>query len=492
MWPTAPPAPSWPGPTWCPSMPPRGGASTSCGRGSTTSWPPPPHLGRPQPAPAVDRPGLRRPGSGTVVTGTLAGGSLSVGDELVVVGPGGARARPVRVRGLETLGARREQVGPGHRVAANLAGLGHQDTRRGDALVEPGRWQAVTTLDASLRVLASLDHPVSRRERTWPTWARASIRCGCGSWDPRSSRRAARATCACTCRPPCRCCRATGSCCARAGGARRSAAARCSTWPRCAGPRGPGPTGPWTGSSRSGGGWRPRSWSASPAWIEPPTSAGGWWRRRPPRPRTVLAAVVAAGPLGLDVATLHERQRALLDTLEDIVVAGGRARPAQRADPLADHPFVTALESAPFPAPDGVDRGELRSGAAGVGGGARRRVVRLLGGGGGGRAGGRPAGRAPRRHHRGPGAKRWPPPASGPCRYWPTSTPWASPAAGATCASPVPDFPAPADRCHGPLAHGPAPDWNDVTRAAPELAAAVQPPEISWPGPPPGSCVRPR
>ena len=36
--------------------------------------------------------------------------------------------------------------------------------------------------------------------------------------------------------------RATGTCCARAGGTRRSAAARCSTSPRCCRRRGPGPT----------------------------------------------------------------------------------------------------------------------------------------------------------------------------------------------------------------------------------------------------------
>ncbi len=304
-------------------------------------------------------------GSGTVVTGTLAGGSLSVGDELVVVGPGGARARPVRVRGLETLGARREQVGPGHRVAANLAGLGHQDTRRGDALVEPGRWQAVTTLDASLRVLASLDHPVSRR-------GAHLAYVGSGEHPVRL--------------------RVLGPEVIAPGGEGHVRLHLPTALPLLPGDRfvlresGRGETvgggevldvAPLRRASRA----RPdrsvdrvieeRGWVEAEelerlTGVDRAANVGRWVVAPSARARAendVRAAVVAAGPLGLDVATLHERQRALLDTLEDIVVAGGRARPAQRADPLADHPFVTALEAQPFqpPPPDGVDRGELRA-----------------------------------------------------------------------------------------------------------------------------------
>ncbi|MGH9152978.1 MAG: SelB C-terminal domain-containing protein, partial [Acidimicrobiales bacterium] len=77
----------------------------------------------------------------------------------------------------------------------------------------------------------------------------------------------------------------------------------------------------------------------------------------------VRAAVAAAGPLGLDVAALDERDRAVLDTLDGIEVDAGRALPAGRgADPLEGHPFVAALEASPFapPPPEGVDRDELR------------------------------------------------------------------------------------------------------------------------------------
>jgi selenocysteine-specific elongation factor len=77
--------------------------------------------------------------------------------------------------------------------------------------------------------------------------------------------------------------------------------------------------------------------------------------------------VFGAGPLGFDTVTLDEHRRAVLDLLADdgeIEVAGGRAVAAGAADPLAAHPFVTALESQPFsppsPAEAGVDPAELR------------------------------------------------------------------------------------------------------------------------------------
>src|SRR5690606_23949704 len=90
-------------------------------------------------------------GAGTVVTGTLAGGSLAVGDD---VEAGGRRAR---VRGVQTGGRPVEVAGPGLRVALNLAGVGHRELRRGDAVVRPGDWHLTATVDATLRVLAGRD-----------------------------------------------------------------------------------------------------------------------------------------------------------------------------------------------------------------------------------------------------------------------------------------------------------------------------------------------
>src|SRR5829696_7773481 len=98
-------------------------------------------------------------GSGTVVTGTLTGGRLTAGDEIIVV-PGG---RTARVRGVQTHGRHVEAIGPGHRVAMNLAGVDHQDVARGQAIVRDGQWHVTAAVDASLQVLAGLDHDVSRR-----------------------------------------------------------------------------------------------------------------------------------------------------------------------------------------------------------------------------------------------------------------------------------------------------------------------------------------
>jgi selenocysteine-specific elongation factor len=73
--------------------------------------------------------------------------------------------------------------------------------------------------------------------------------------------------------------------------------------------------------------------------------------------------VDGAGDLGLDVAALAERDRAVLETLDGVTVVAGRARPAGASDDgLADHPWLHALTVRPFspPAPDGVGRDVLR------------------------------------------------------------------------------------------------------------------------------------
>ncbi len=98
-------------------------------------------------------------GSGTVVTGTLTGGPLAVGDEVVTLPAG----RTARVRAVQSLGRDLDSIGPGNRVALNLVGVDHADLPRGHAVVRDGQWHVTTTVDASLDVLGSLDHDVSRR-----------------------------------------------------------------------------------------------------------------------------------------------------------------------------------------------------------------------------------------------------------------------------------------------------------------------------------------
>ena len=92
-------------------------------------------------------------GSGTVVTGTLVGGAVGVDDELTI--PRLALLdRRVRVRGIESAHRRLERVGPGSRVALNLAGIDHHELRRGDALVRAGQWSLTRVVDVAL-------HPVT-------------------------------------------------------------------------------------------------------------------------------------------------------------------------------------------------------------------------------------------------------------------------------------------------------------------------------------------
>jgi len=83
-------------------------------------------------------------GSGTVVTGTLAAGTLVVGDELEL------RGRRVRVRGLQSLGQPYDRVSAVARVAVNLRSVPREEVHRGDALLTPGAWRPVSTLDARL------------------------------------------------------------------------------------------------------------------------------------------------------------------------------------------------------------------------------------------------------------------------------------------------------------------------------------------------------
>ena len=72
-------------------------------------------------------------GAGTVVTGTLAAGTVRVGDELEHA------ERRVTVRGLQSLGQDRTEVGAVARVAVNLRGVDRQHIGRGDIVLHSRR-----------------------------------------------------------------------------------------------------------------------------------------------------------------------------------------------------------------------------------------------------------------------------------------------------------------------------------------------------------------
>ena len=298
-------------------------------------------------------------GSGTVVTGTLAGGALAIDDELVVL----PVMKKVRVRGLQSLQRQRDRVEPGSRVAVNLSGVSHDELSRGHAVVRPDQWRPTRTFDASLQVLDGLDHPVSRR-------GAYQVYLGSGEHPVRLRVLGEEAI-------------APG----KVGAVRLHLPV--------AVPLLPGDRFIVRESGRDetvGGGEvldvapvLPASKARPSRSIERVVEERGWVaaddlermtgeRREPNVGRWVVApaalekaltelgdAIDGAGSLGVDRAGLTDRQRAVLPLLDGVTVEGGRIRPAAAVDPLADHPFVSALEASPFapPEPSGVNRAEL-------------------------------------------------------------------------------------------------------------------------------------
>lgn len=94
-------------------------------------------------------------GAGSVVTGTLAAGTLTVGDALELVSA--EETRPVDIRGLHSENIACEAIEPVSRAAVNLRGIDTETIHRGDALVSPGRWPRLTTVDVHRRTGGALD-----------------------------------------------------------------------------------------------------------------------------------------------------------------------------------------------------------------------------------------------------------------------------------------------------------------------------------------------
>lgn len=98
-------------------------------------------------------------GAGTVVTGTLIGGRIAVGD-VVELYPTGTRAR---IRSLQTHKRSIEVARPVSRVAANLVGADRERLERGDVLGRPGEWRPTSALEARIRPVRGLGHPLTSR-----------------------------------------------------------------------------------------------------------------------------------------------------------------------------------------------------------------------------------------------------------------------------------------------------------------------------------------
>lgn len=297
-------------------------------------------------------------GSGTVVTGTLTGGHIAA-DDLLHAGE-----HSVRVRSVQSHGERHDSIGPGNRVALNLVGVDHTELRRGDAIVKPAHWRPTARFDASLTVLASLDHVVSRR-------GAYAAYIGSGEFPVKL--------------------RVLGSQSLAPGNSGQVRLHLGTELPLL-----PGDRFVLRESGRDetvGGGEvldvapvRPASKAQPDRSVDRVIDERGWvtaddleamtGERREPTvgawvvspvafattQASVRARIAAADELGFDVASLDERERATVATLEGVAVEAGRARPVAAKDPLADHPFLATLlagGTAP-PDPSGIDKTQLR------------------------------------------------------------------------------------------------------------------------------------
>ena len=299
-------------------------------------------------------------GSGTVVTGTLTGGSLHH-DGSVVVEPG---SRSARIRSIQTLGSTVDSIDAGNRVALNLNGVSHDEIKRGDTVVTPGRWRLTDRFDASLDVLASLDHEVSRRgaylayvgsrelavkvrilgTEALPPGTAGSVRLFLPVSLPllpgdryvlRESGRDETV--------------GGGEVLDIAPVVRASQATPDRSVDRVVAERG------WVDVSELE--------LLTGVTVDPTV---GHWATTPERfaetQQRLRAAIDAGGQLGLELAGLREHDRAVIDTLADVMIEGGRARAADAIDPFADHPLEALIKSGGFApeTPSNVDRVAVR------------------------------------------------------------------------------------------------------------------------------------
>jgi selenocysteine-specific elongation factor len=309
-------------------------------------------------------------GSGTVVTGTSADGEFRVGDTMIISsgrhssGRHSSGSLECRVRSIQTHGRTVESIGPGHRVALNLSGVEHTEIERGDVLTRRDEWHHTDRFDASLTVLASLDHPVSRR-------GAYSVHIGSADVPARL--------------------RVIGSDTIAAGstGAVRIHLDR--SFPLLPGDRfvvresgrqetvGGGEildVDPMLPVSRARPNRSVERVIAERGWVDVDEFARLTGERRAPdvggwivdpvvldhMRRELTGLVDESGESGLDLGSLDERRRAVLSTIPELVIDGDRVRRPGVVDPLLTHPVIEILRAqscAPNP-PVGIASGDLR------------------------------------------------------------------------------------------------------------------------------------
>jgi selenocysteine-specific elongation factor len=273
------------------------------------------------------------------------------------------------VRGLQTRHLDLAAIDPGQRAAVNLSGVDRTALTRGDVLVRPGQWHLTTRVDARLDVLATLDHPVSRR-------GAHVAHLGAGEFAVRL--------------------RVLGDDALAPGTTGLVRLHLPVALPLLPGDR--FVLREWGRDETVGGGAvldvdpvLPASTARPDGSTDRLVAERGWvditrlerltGERRAPdvgtwavapaalaeARETVRAAIDAAGTQGLEVTTLDDRHQAVLATLDGVEVVAGRARPAggaaTAASGLVDHPWLAELRAAPFtpPGPEGVDPTDVRA-----------------------------------------------------------------------------------------------------------------------------------
>jgi selenocysteine-specific elongation factor len=292
-----------------------------------------------------------------VVTGTLTGAPVAAGDPVRLLTRRGQQN--ARIRALESFGVAAEQLEPGRRAAVNLNGVSHRSLRRGDALVAPGQWHETDTFDAGLHVLpgapravrstgAHAVHVGSTEEvaRLQVLGGRAIEPGGRGFVRIRLPRRVPLV-------PGDRfVLRDMGTGTTVGGGEildvapqlRPSKAAPDRDPWRVVRERG------WVGADELERLTGARLAPTVGAWVVDPAAATDTRQR-------LHEAVDEAPPGGVDLASLDERTRSLVDSDEALEVRHGRVRRRGADDPFASHPYLAALQAALFQPPSPVEAG---------------------------------------------------------------------------------------------------------------------------------------
>ena len=100
-------------------------------------------------------------GHGTVVTGSVSSGKCCIGDQLTIE----PDSIEVRVRGLQNHDRVVEQVERGQRAAINLAGIHHEQVRRGQELATRNHLVPSRLLTARIDLLATAPRPLKNRAK---------------------------------------------------------------------------------------------------------------------------------------------------------------------------------------------------------------------------------------------------------------------------------------------------------------------------------------